>query len=228
MLASARNHIQRAMIIDGAVPIVMQRNEMVAAAIKLAMGPFSSDDMHAQVPTSATKEIIGAMSAVRRAFKQHAFSQINQVFGLRSEGSPTSRITYRKERVRYLLKDFNFLRDLSQPQNEPSYFTTPFFQHFMINMLFLTPMKLWQHVQDGCLDTTFALGATAIAAALGDFWKGYYCDVDAKADNWREQYTKAIDLISLMRSKPDGNEWLTRYQQCIITHGKAELPPVNL
>jgi len=92
-------------------------------------------------------------------------------------------------------------------------------------MLFFSPMKLWQYV-DG-LDVAFALGATAIAAALTDFWHGYYHDVDSRADNWRGYYTQATGLITLMRSDPARSEWLTCYQRSLIAQGKVELPPAT-
>lgn len=223
MLARARDRIYRVMIVDDAVPIVVKRDEMVEAAIDEAMRSVTTD-VRIQVPTSAKKEVIGAMSALRRAFKQCTFYQVNCEFGLRLEGGSTaSKIEHWRERVKHLLTDFNFLRDLLRPETE--YFSSPFFQHFMIDMLFLAPMKLWQYV-DG-LDIAFALRATAIAAALTDFWHGYYRDVDSRADNWRGYYTKATELITLMRSDPTRSEWLTRYQQSLIAQGKVELPPAT-
>ena len=125
MLARARDHIHRAMIVDDAVPIITKRDKMVTAAIKAGMLSVTADT-HAQVPRSATKDVIGAMSAMRRIFKQHASNQINQVFGLRLEsGSRISRVEYWRDKVKHLLTNFNFLRDPSQSENE--YFSTPFF-----------------------------------------------------------------------------------------------------
>ena len=208
------------MIVDDAVPVVTKWDEMVAAAINAGMRSVTTNT-RIHVPTSATKDVIGAMSAMRHAFKQHIIPQVNREFGLHLEsGSPASGIEYRRDKVKHLLTNFNFLRDPLYPKN--GNFSSPFFQHFMIDMLFCTPMKLWQYM-DG-LNVTFA---TAIAAALGDFWHGYHRDVDAKAENWRECYARGIELISLMQRDPARNEWLTHYQQSIVTRGQAELAPAN-
>ena len=127
MLARARDQIYHAMIVDDAVPIVVKRDEMVKAAIDKAMCSVTTDG-RVQAPSSAKKDVIGAMSALWWAFKQGTFYQVNREFGLRLEGgSATSRIEHRRERVKYLLTNFNFLRDPLCPETD--YFSFPFFQY---------------------------------------------------------------------------------------------------
>ena len=88
----ARDHIHRTMIVDDAVPVVTKWDEMVAATINAGMCSITTN-MHSRVPTSATKDVIRAMSTMQCAFKQHVIPQVNQEFGLRLEsGSPTSGI----------------------------------------------------------------------------------------------------------------------------------------
>ncbi|KIM59356.1 hypothetical protein SCLCIDRAFT_27324 [Scleroderma citrinum Foug A] len=109
MLMRARDHIHCAMIVDDAVPVVTKWDEMVAAAINAGMRSVTTNT-RIQVPTSATKDVIGAMSAMRHAFKQHIIPQVNREFGLRLEsGSPASGIEYRRDKVKHLLTNFNFL-----------------------------------------------------------------------------------------------------------------------
>ena len=70
------------MFTEDAVPLSLERNTMVARAIRNAMQSVVG---HADVvqPATATKYLITAMADVRRAFKQYALCHIHNEFGLR-------------------------------------------------------------------------------------------------------------------------------------------------
>jgi len=151
----------------------------------------------------------------------------SQVLYLRLEpGSEGSEIEHHAERVQGLLENFNYLRDPRNPNHE--FFSSSFFQNFMVDMLFLTSMNLWKSVQGSTLDTVFGLGGAAMAATLKDFGKGYYHEIDSSSNRWRGDYLQAIQLISHMRDNPARRDWLDELQRHIMARGRRGLPPTDV
>ena len=226
MKLRARSDIYRRMIVEDAVPGDEERDDKIAQAISTAIQSVVGNTAVAQ-PSSLTKDTMGAMAAMRRAFKQYAFCHIHEEFGLRRElaDGEGSEIQHRATRVRFLLTDFNFLRDPHYPETE--FFSSSFFQNLMIDLLFLTPMTLWNHVpSNGQLDNVFGLGGAALAVTLKDFIQGYYCELsDCSADKWQDDYLSILDLIACMRANPVRRDWLITLQQSLMTRGYAGLPP---
>ena len=98
----------------------------------------------------------------------------------------------------------------------------------MTHMLFLTPMDLWRFVQDnGTLDNLFGLGGVAISAALKDFKKGFFDELDSSVSNWQGDYLEVMHLISHMRDDPARREWLDNLQRKIMVKGWAGLLPTH-
>ena len=220
-----RSDIYQFMITEDAMPVDEERDKKIARAISTAIQSVVGNTAVVR-PPSLTKHTIGAMAAMRRAFKQYAFCHIHKEFGLRLElGSDGSEIQHRATRVRHLLTDFNFLRDPHHPETE--FFSSSFFHAFMIDILFLTPMTLWDCVpSNNQLDNVFGLGSAALAATLKDFIQGYYCELsDCSADKWRDDYLSTLNLISCMRANPVRRDWLAMLQQSLMARGRAGLPP---
>ena len=187
---------------------------MVAHAIRNAMQSVIG---HTDVVQPAT-----AMADVRRAFKQYALCHIHNEFGLRpGPNEAASAIEYRAQKVVQLLDNFGYLRD---PRNKVGeFFSSSFFQNFIINMLFLTPMELWKYVANDNLDTVFRLGGAALAATLHDFRNGYHKEGDASAAHWRESYSQVLHLVTAMHSEPTRGDWLVSLQQSLMARGRAGL-----
>ena len=83
---------------------------------------------------------------------------------------------FRARRVRELLKTLDYLKDSGTLHP----FSSNFFQNFILDMIFVNNLELWQYVDSETdnLDILFALGATAIATALKDFQEGYNMPLD--------------------------------------------------
>ena len=213
------------MIVEEVVPTDEEWDKKIAQAISVAIQSVIGSSAVAQLP-SLQKNTIGAMAAMRQAFKQYAFCHIHKEFGLRQEsGSEGSEIQHQATRVRDLLTDFNFLRD---PHHlETKFFSSSFFQNFMIDILFLTPMTLWSCIPPNDeLDNIFGLGGAALAATLKDFIQGYYCELsDCRADKWRDDYLSILNLITNMQANPVRRDWLVTLQQSLMARGRAGLPP---
>ena len=222
----ANREIVCLMMVEDAVPEDEERDKKVARAISTAIRSVVGETA-IKKPPSLTKNTIGTMATTRRAFKQYVFCHIHKEFGLRLEpGMEGSEVDHRAARVGQLLRNFNFLRDLQHPDND-RFFSSPFFRNYMIDMLFLSPMTLWNYIpSDGQLDKVFGLGGTALASALKDFIQGYYCELsDCSADKWRDDYLSILALISSMRADPIKRNWLTVLQQSLMMQGRAGLPP---
>ena len=122
-----------------------------------------------------------------------------------------------------MLSSFDFLRD----STDHLFFSSLFFHNFIIDILFLTPQKLWSFVLDDDLDHVFGLGGTAIAAALRDFHDGFYVKLDSSAVQWCEDYTRTMRIITGMGEQPAHKEWLVTCQQNLMARGQAGLPPTT-
>lgn len=225
VMSRARTNICSFIVAEEAVPAESTRNEMVARAIRMAL-ELVVGFVQVAKPASATKDVIGMMANTQRAYKQYVLCHMNSEFSLRLEpGIEGSEIEHHAERVGFLLENMNYLRDPRNPNHE--FFSSSFFQNFMIDMLFLTPMNLWQFVRDNTLDTVFGLAGAAIAATLKDFRQGYHSEFDSSAIRWRDDYLEAIQLISHMRDDPARKDWLDSLQQLIMARGRAGLPPTD-
>ncbi|KAL4064679.1 hypothetical protein V8B97DRAFT_2026028 [Scleroderma yunnanense] len=139
------------------------------------------------------------MAALQCAFKQYVLCHAHSEFRLHLEpGNAGSNIEHY----------FNYLHDLHCPKHE--LFLSPFFWNFMINMLFVTSMDLWQYVEGNSLDFLFRLAGAAIAAMLRDFSQGYHYELDSSAGRW---------------DNPVRKDWLDSLQKTIMVQGQAGFPP---
>ncbi|KAL4066363.1 hypothetical protein V8B97DRAFT_2025508 [Scleroderma yunnanense] len=154
------------MITKEVVPVDLMWDKIVMQAIHIVIELVIG---HTQVvePVSTTKDVIGQMAALQCTFKQYVLCHVHGEFGLCLE------------QVRYLLTDFNYLHDLCCPEHE--LFLSLFFQNFIIDMLFVISMDLWQYVEGNSLDILFRLAGAAIAAMLRDFSLGYHDELDSSA-----------------------------------------------
>ncbi|KAL4068545.1 hypothetical protein V8B97DRAFT_2059065 [Scleroderma yunnanense] len=205
------------MIVEDTVPVDEEQDKKIVQAISVAIQLVVGNTAVAQ-PPSLTKYTI--------TFKQYVFCHIHKEFGLQWEsGSEGSEIQHQATRVRYLLTGFNFLQDPHHPETE--FFSSSFFQNFMIDMLFLTPMSLWNCVlPNDQLDNVFGLGGAALAVTLKDFIQGYYCELlDCSAEKWQDDYLSILSLISCMQANPIRRDWLVMLQQSLMTQGHTGLPP---
>ena len=124
-------------------------------------------------------------------------------------------------RVQELLETLDYLKDSGTLHP----FSSNVFQNFMLDMIFVNDLKLWQYVDSEMdnLDNLFALGAMAIATALKDFQEGYNMPLDVSCAQWRGDYIRFMRLISEMREDVVVREWLVNYQRAIIARGQASL-----
>ncbi|KAL4073270.1 hypothetical protein V8B97DRAFT_2103610 [Scleroderma yunnanense] len=130
-------------------------------------------------------------------------------------------ITFKQYVFCHIHKEFGLWQESGDPHHpETEFFSSSFFQNFMIDMLFLTPMSLWNCVlPNDQLDNIFGLGGAALAVTLKDFIQGYYC----KLSDY--DYLSILSLISCMQTNPIRRDWLVMLQQSLMAQGHAGLPP---
>ena len=63
-----------------------------------------------------------------------------------------------------------------------------FFERFIIDMVYLSPLNLWRYTQHNNMDTVFGLSRAAIAAGLFDLLKGHYEDASTGVPRWKEHW----------------------------------------
>ena len=194
-------------MIDNALSSAMQ--SVVGAAI-------------AKPPKNAEREVNLMMANVRSYFKRFCLYHLHNEFGLwLGRDQPGSPIEHCAGRVTHLLAGFEFLRDNpSQP-----FFSSRFFEHFMLNILTLSPFNLCSFIGVDHLDNLFTLGGAAIIAALHDFEEGFCVPRDVKCDVWRMYYLEVEKVIRGMRQEDYLRQWLDDFQKNLLDRGRASLPP---
>ena len=94
------------------------------------------------------------------------------------------------------------------------------FEDLIIDVTFLHSIQLHQFIQDENLDKSFALATTTIYMLLKEFKEGYYTEILASSDNWRDPYLDVTEMISTIWRDHQGNHWLTELQQLMVTKGR--------
>ena len=77
-------------------------------------------------------------------------------------------------------------------------FRMELFEDLVIDILFLDSTQLHKFIQDENLNQAFALAATAIYMLLKEFREGYYMEISASSENWRDAYLEVAEMISMI------------------------------
>ena len=111
--------------------------------------------------------------------------------------------------------------DWGWPDDQPQeIFKMDLFEDLIIDVTFLHSIQLHQFIQDENLDKSFALATTTIYMLLKEFKEGYYTEILASSDNWRDPYLDVTEMISTIWRDHQGNHWLTELQQLMVTKGR--------
>ncbi|KAI6144395.1 hypothetical protein BKA82DRAFT_10154 [Pisolithus tinctorius] len=178
----AKKEVQKYMFAVDAVPTKNVRAECVKAAIQKATRAVIGGD----------NDVIGAMTAICRSFKQYTFCRVQRDYGLRLPlGSVHSEVDHKNVQVRQLLAELTFLKPWHyqpmQPTEDPytatneGLFECELFTDIIIDILFLSPGQLYKAINKDSMDPLCALAGTAIYAALKDHRNGVISKLWASA-----------------------------------------------
>ena len=88
-------------------------------------------------------------------------------------------------------------------------------------MIFLSQGKLYDLIDDQNMDQVFALGATAIYAALKDHRDGQYVENTVHSELWRDAYRDVMENISELRGNTIETNRLSALQGAIVERGRS-------
>ena len=129
-----------------------------------------------------------------------------------------SEVEHRAQRVQGLLTGFEFLRELP---GSP-YFSSSFTEHFILDILTLSPFNLCRFVQVNNMDNLFSLVGASIIAALHDFFDGNYNPREVDNERWHEYYVEVKRIIADMR-RAQLSDWLDRRQTNLLLRAHTSL-----
>ena len=125
---------------------------------------------------------------------------------------------YRAQRVRELLTGFKFL----QVHPGSLYFSSSFIEHFVLDVLTLSPFHLCTFVQVNNMNNLFSLVGATIIATLHDFFHGNYDPLDLDNERWHEYYVQVKQTIIGMR-QAQLSDWLNHLQANLLTRACTSL-----
>ena len=106
---------------------------------------------------------------------------------------------YWKGKVTALIDSQVYLQGPHNPTIEA--FLSAFFERFIIDMVYLSPLNLWRYIQHVNLDTVFGLSGAALQLAFLTFWEAIM-KIRACMPHWKEHYDKTLHTIWEMRNDP--------------------------
>ncbi|KAG6371063.1 hypothetical protein JVT61DRAFT_10600 [Boletus reticuloceps] len=216
-IAEARVEAVRQMFLGTAVPNRTECKDLVRLAAAHGVESVVGG-VFANPPTNAEREVRLAMTDARRRFKAYGLCHASRDLGLRVAHTVTdTQIPYCAGRVRQLLSGCEFLRD----NHTDAYFSSPFFEHFVIDMLTYTPYELCSFIRVEHMDNFFGFVGAAIIATLHDFVEGHYLPRDLDGGCWRVYYLEIMHLIEGIRSSADDSQWLQNWQQQLLQRSCA-------
>lgn len=91
----------------------------------------------------------------------------------------------------------------------------------MVDVLFLSPGKLYELVDEHNFDPVFGLAGAAIHAALEDYREGIYNENPVQVTLWRAPYRDIMSTITELRRSVTGSEFLDNMQSTMVRRGRT-------
>ncbi|KAH0834937.1 hypothetical protein J3R83DRAFT_10627, partial [Lanmaoa asiatica] len=209
VVAEARREIVRLMMVECAVPNKQDRKSMIACTVSLAIQSAAASEP----PKGIEHEMREMMCEVQRVFKTYALYHLHKEFSLRlAQGQPQTLSAYRATRARELLRSYEFLRK----QSSHPFFSSAFFEHFILDVLTLFPFQLGVLVTSTYLDNVFCLAGAAIIAALHDFDEGSYKPRSLDGETWQGYYKEIMLKVKEMQADLTTGLWLHDFQSRLL------------
>lgn len=127
---------------------------------------------------------------------------------------------YCKNQIKYLLNNFNFLRE---HPTEP-HFSSKFFQNYVLNIVLFNCFNFTTHLDlVEYMDNIFCFAAASILCAFHDLKEGCFYPRDVSGELWLEYYGQVKVLMERMCHDKYLNAWLAEIQLDLFTWGQRNM-----